>query len=218
MDCQILYGLKDCGIWHSWYSITLTPPFVPKVCQKGLGRLHLDCVDCIWIMSIVLDCTSVFGLYKCIWIVRLYLDCAIVFGLYNCGIWHRGCSITYTPPPVPKVCAKKDLVDCIWMLSIAFGLCRLHVDCFDCLWINTRPEADLQTPSSRVKERSERDGGVQRSASGLVLPWPLARIWPLALHRLGLSLSQNVFFCSNVLEAKGSLNPLCTRACMPNIF
>ena len=131
-------------------------------------------------------------LIDCIWIVRLYLDCAIVFGLYNCGIWHRGCSITCTPP-VPKICAKKDLIDCIQIVSIAFGLCRLHVDCLDCLWINTRPEDDLQTPSSRVKERSERDGGVQRSASGLVLPWPLARIWPLALHRLGLSLSQNVF-------------------------
>ena len=129
----------------------------------------------------------------------MYLDCTIVFGLCNC-IWivqlrdlAQGVQYYLYPPPVPKVCAKKDLVDCIWMLSIAFGLCRLHVDCFDCLWINTRPEADLQTPSSRVKERSERDGGVQRSASGLVLPWPLARIWPLALHRLGLSLSQNVF-------------------------
>ena len=36
-------------------------------------------------------------------------------------------------------------------------------------------------------------GGVQGSASGLVLPWPLARIWPLALQRHGLSLSPNVF-------------------------
>ena len=31
---------------------------------------------------------------------------------------------------MPKICAKKDLIDCIWIVSIAFGLCILHVDFF----------------------------------------------------------------------------------------
>ena len=83
-----------------------------------------------------LDCTIVFGLYDCIWIVQLYLDCTIA-GFGTGGV------VLPIPPPVPKICAKKDLIDCIWIVSIAFGLCILHVDFFDCLWINTRPEDDL---------------------------------------------------------------------------
>ena len=108
-------------------------PWPPPLCQKCAKK---GWEDCIWIVSIVfglcwlyLDCTIVFGLYDCIWNVRLYLDCAIVFGLYNCGIWHRGCSITYTPP-----FAKNNCVDCIWIVqlyldfTIVFGL-------YDCIWI-----------------------------------------------------------------------------------
>ena len=57
----------------------------------------------------------------CVWIL------SIVFGLYNCGLWHRGCSITYTPP-VPKSCAKKNCVDCCWIMPIVIGL-------YDCIWI-----------------------------------------------------------------------------------
>ena len=77
---------------------------MPKVCQKGLGRLHLDCVDCIWIMSIVFglyDCIWIVQLYldyvNCIWIVRLYLDSTIVFGL--CQLY-------------------LDCVDCIWIVQL----------------------------------------------------------------------------------------------------
>ena len=127
---------------------------IPPLCQKIVPKS---------IVSVVVE------------LCRLYLDCVIVFGLFNCGIWHRGCSITYTPF-VPKICAKKNCVDCSWIVSIvvelydcrtwhrgctntytppckknlpkkieslAFGLCGLNLDCSDCMWINTRPEADL---------------------------------------------------------------------------
>ena len=88
---SIVFGLYDC-IW--------------------ILRLYLDCVNCIWIVSIV------FGL------CRLYLDCTIA------GFGTMWCSITYTPPPLvtKKVVPKR-------MLSIAFGLFRLYLDCVDYIWI-----------------------------------------------------------------------------------
>ena len=138
---SIVFGLYNCGIWHRGCSITYTPPYAKKLCQKELYRLLLDYANCNWIVRLYLDCTIVIGLYDCIWIVQLYLDCTIVLGLYN-----RGICITYTPPPplcqkvVPKTIVSivvgiyqlyLDYVNCIWMASIVFGLCRLQLDCFD---------------------------------------------------------------------------------------
>ena len=121
MNCKIVLGLQDRGIWHSWYSITLTPPFVPRVCQKWFGGLYMDWEDCTWI-------------------VRLYLDCKIA-GFGTVGI------VLPWPPPLCQKCAKKGWEDCIWIVSIVFGLCqlywivRVYLDCtnvfglYDCIWI-----------------------------------------------------------------------------------
>ena len=81
---SIVFGLYNCGIWHRGCSITYTPPYAKKLCQKELCRLLLDYADCNWIVQLYLDCTIVIGLYNCNWIVRLYLDCTIIFGLYYC--------------------------------------------------------------------------------------------------------------------------------------
>ena len=130
---SIVFGLYNCGIWHRGCSITYTPPYAKKLCQKELCRLLLDYADCNWIVQLYLDCKIVIGLYDCNWIVRLYLDCTIVLGLYN-----RRICITYTPPPlVPKSCAKNNCVDCSWNMSIVFGLCQLYLDGVDCIWIVT---------------------------------------------------------------------------------
>ena len=130
------------------------PPFVPRVCQKGLGVLYKDWEDCIWIVRLYLDCEiAVFGtkgIRICIWIVRLYLDStivfglcqlyldcvnciwivSIVFGLYNCRFWYNGVQYyLHTPPPCDKKVVPKRI------LSIAFGLFRLYLDCVDYIWI-----------------------------------------------------------------------------------
>ena len=81
---SIVFGLYNCGIWHRGCSITYTPPYAKKLCQKELCRLLLDYANCNWIVQLYLDCTIVIGLYDCNWIVRLYLDCTIIFGLYYC--------------------------------------------------------------------------------------------------------------------------------------
>ena len=146
LDCKIVFELYGYSIWHGGVGLSqLYLDYVDCIWMVlivfGLCWLYLDCVDCIWIARLYLDytirnwlyldcvdCTIVFGLYDCIWIVQLYLDCTIVFGLYNCGIWHRGYSITYTPPLCQKFVPKR-----IW--SIIFGLCRLHLDCVDYMWI-----------------------------------------------------------------------------------
>ena len=86
MSCRLCLDFIDCiwicGIWHRGCSITYTPPYAKKLCQKELCPLLLDYADCNWIVQLYLDCTIVIGLYDCNWIVRLYLDCTIVFGLY----------------------------------------------------------------------------------------------------------------------------------------
>ena len=52
-----------------------------------------------------------FGFY------RLYLDCTIaVFG--------TGGVVLPIRPLMPKSCAKKNCVDCSWIVLIVFGLCR----------------------------------------------------------------------------------------------
>ena len=60
---------------------------------------------------------------------RLWLNCMIA-GFVTGGVLL----------PIPSLCQqfvpKK-------IGSIAFGLCGLNLDCSDCMWINTRPEADL---------------------------------------------------------------------------
>ena len=85
----------------------------------------------LWI-TIEPDCKRIVGLlifHVCrVWIL------SIVFRLYNCGIWHRGCSITYTPPCAKKLCHKElcqlllDYADCNWIVRFVFGL-------YDCNWI-----------------------------------------------------------------------------------
>ena len=87
-----------------------------------------------------------------------YVGCVwIVSGLQDCKIWHRGYSTTLTPPPFGAKSATKrigkitfglcllyldyicrlylDCVNCIWIVSIVFGLCRLYLDCVDYNWI-----------------------------------------------------------------------------------
>ena len=55
------------------------------------------------------------------WIGRLYLDCIIaVFG--------TGGVVLPIRPLMPKICAKKNCVDCSWIVLIVFGL-------RDCIWI-----------------------------------------------------------------------------------
>ena len=89
-------GLLDCTIVRFGTGNVVLPirAFVPKSYAKnncfgctrdmstvfGLCQLYLDCVNCIWIISIVLHYDD------CIWIMsivfglcRLYLDCMIVF-------------------------------------------------------------------------------------------------------------------------------------------
>ena len=102
---SIVFGLYNCGIWHRGCSITYTPPYAKKLCQKELCRLLLDYADCNWIVQLYLDCTIVIGLYDCNWIVRLYLDCTIVFGLYYCTWIIKSRDLYYLYPP--SFCAKK---------------------------------------------------------------------------------------------------------------
>ena len=83
---------------------------------------------------------------------RLYLDCKIVFELYNYSIWHGGCRIESIV--FGLFWLYLDGVDCIWIVLIVFGLCRLYLDCtiifglynqelvvfglcwlYDCIWI-----------------------------------------------------------------------------------
>ena len=89
---SIVFGLYNCGIWHRGCSITYTPPYAKKLCQKELCRLLLDYANCNWIVQLYLDCTIVIGLYDCIWIVLLYLD-YIIAG--------------FVLPIPPPLCAKK---------------------------------------------------------------------------------------------------------------
>ena len=122
---SIVFGLYNCGIWHRGCSITYTPPYAKKLCQKELCRLLLDYANCNWIVRLYLDCTIVIGLYDCIWIVQLYLDYVIA-----------GFVLSILPPPfVPKSCAKNNCVDCSWNISIVFGLWQLYLDGIDCIWI-----------------------------------------------------------------------------------
>ena len=76
----------------------------------------------------------------CKWIVRSYMDWKIA-GFGTVGI------VLPWPPPLCQKCAKKGWEDCIWIVSIVFGLCqlywivRVYLDCtnvfglYDCIWI-----------------------------------------------------------------------------------
>ena len=153
---SIVFGLYNCGIWHRGCSITYTPPYAKKLCQKELCRLLLDYADCNWIVQLYLDCTIVIGLYDCnwivrlyldctiviglygyIWIVRLYLDCTIVFGLYYC-IWIvllyldyiiAGFVLPILPPPLCQKVVPKTIV------SIVVGIYQLYLDYGNCIWM-----------------------------------------------------------------------------------
>ena len=114
----------------------------PQLCQKVVPKIIVSIV--VGICQLYLDYVN------CIWIVQLYLDCTIVLGLYN-----RGICITYTPPPlcqkvVPKIIVSivvricqlyLDYVNCIWIVSIVFGLCDfiwivwLYLDCTIVFWL-----------------------------------------------------------------------------------
>ena len=124
---SIVFGLYNCGIWLRGCSITYTPPYAKKLCQKELCRLLLDYANCNWIVQLYLDCTIVIGLYDCIWIVLLYLDYIIA-----------GHVLPIPPPPPPPppppllVCQK---VEQKIILSIVVGICRLYLDYVNCIWI-----------------------------------------------------------------------------------
>ena len=105
-DSRCSKGEDDISVL-SWFThvlpqirnrYTYTPPPLPISCAKKTR------VDCSWIVLIVFR------------LCRLYLDCMIVYGLYSCGIWHRGCSITYTPL-VPKIVPKM-IIRCIGTLFL----------------------------------------------------------------------------------------------------
>ena len=84
-------------------------PIRPLMPKSGAKK---NCVDCCWIMPIV------FGLYNCIWIVLLYLDYIIA-----------GFVLPILPPPLCQKVVPKIIV------SIVVGICQLYLDYVNCIWM-----------------------------------------------------------------------------------